>query len=83
MITPTFIVLSKLQIVQKSQKQTATTSRVMAVWYLSEIPAGGQLLPQGLHTLHLLTCRRIEGSSLNLLFLPFALVDIAEEDHRD
>ena len=83
MITPTFIVLSKLQIVQKSQKQTATTSRVMAVWYLSEIPAGGQLLPQGSGTLHLLTRRRIERSSQNLLFLPFALVDIAEEDHRD
>ena len=55
----------------------------MAVWYLSEDPAGGQLLPQGLRTLHLLTRRRIEGSSQNLLFLPFALVDIAEEDHRD
>ena len=55
----------------------------MAVWYLSEIPAGGQLLPQGSGTLHLLTCRRIEGSSQNLLVLPFALIDIAEEDHRD
>lgn len=55
----------------------------MAVWYLSEIPAGGQLLPQGSGTLHLLTRRRIERSSQNLLFLPFALVDIAEEDHRD
>lgn len=55
----------------------------MAVWYLSEIPAGGQLLPQGSGTLHLLTRRRIEGSSLNLLFLPFALVDIAEAGHRN
>lgn len=49
----------------------------MAVLYLSEDSARGELLPSGLHTLHLLTRRRIERSGLDLLFLSFALVDHA------
>ena len=40
----------------------------MAVWYLSEHPTSRHLL---------LTRLRIEGSGLALLFLSFALVDIA------
>lgn len=63
---------------QTGEKQTATTSHVMAVWYLSEHPTSRHLLPQGLCTPHLsLTRPRIEGSGLALLFLSFALVDIA------
>ncbi|WP_195458580.1 hypothetical protein [Alistipes sp. D31t1_170403_E11] len=50
----------------------------MAVWYLSEQPTSRYLLLPGLCTSHLLlTHPRIEGSGLALLFLSFALVDIA------
>jgi len=49
----------------------------MAVWYLSAHPAAGHLLPLRLRALTLLSARRIECSGLALLFLSFALVDIA------
>jgi len=56
----------------------------MAVLYLSEDSARGELLPSGLRTLHLNpTCRRIERSGLDLLFLSFALVDHAVWSHRE
>lgn len=60
------------------------TCDVMAVLYLSEDSARGELLPSGLRTLHLNpTCRRIERSGLDLLFLSFALVDHAVWSHRE
>jgi hypothetical protein len=65
-----------------SKKQTATTSHVMAVWYLSAHPAAGHLLPLRLRALTLLSARRIECSGLALLFLSFALIDFACGGHE-